>query len=921
MSKTFRHRAPLALTCALAALLPMTAIAQQPVTPDSAAAQAAAASNTPSNSSAAKAEPQSSSKDGKSDNGTEPGAPRTGSQPPLQLAWPAQDFSGNPRQPILRPVYAAPSALGRKRIGLALGGGGALALSEVGVLRWFDEHHIPVDAIAGTSMGSLVGALYATGHSPAQIEELTSDQVFSRVFRLSTDFRQINFRRREDSRFLPGGFNLGLKHGVSFRNGVLLDYGLNEFLNAQFLPYGAAYDFNRTPIPFRCVATDILVGREAVFTQGPLAEAVRASISIPGVFPPLEDGGHIYVDGALTENLPVDVVKNDLHADVIIAVSLPLTPPDKGDTNSLLGILQRSFSVASWSNEVRSRARADVIVEPIAPPGVGAADYAKSQQLAKAGYAAAEKVRDKLLPYRLDEAAWATYLQQRRDRFRGTLGNIAQVNVIAPTHTAANGIRNTVVTLPGKPVDPARIDTAQNEIRSDGRYLSDYYLSNHGQKVDTNVTGPASQDPKIHGRELLHPAERRGPGDSNAALPGVATDASSAGARGEAISNQPVNNTIPVGSRDSKPEKKKKDEPQFELLAPSSAHAVATAAVLPPPGYTPQPHDLDLNLFVRDKASGPPFLLIGGNVVAQTGGIARATIDAVLTQQDFGGYRSELRTTMRFGFLTFLEPEYYKRLTARGLFVAPRFTLLRTPVYIWNDQKKIAERQQLNVGGGLDAGYTASRFTEWRLGWQGNTTHWTTQTGSDGLPDFNGTQQLARLLYRFNGQDRELIPLHGLRAEVNAGYQFHTARSPNAPRIQGLASYFRDIGHGNTLSLYAEGGTFARRNVADPFRFTLGGPLRLSASAFDEYRGTEYWMIRPAYFRRIASLPAPLGQNIYVLGAYEAGQMYSPTTATVTEQDVFFGLAAETPLGAVTFGPAFGDHDHRKLVFTLGRFF
>jgi NTE family protein len=123
------------------------------------------------------------------------------------------------------------------------------------------------------------------------------------------------------------------------------------------------------------------------------------------------------------------------------------------------------------------------------------------------------------------------------------------------------------------------------------------------------------------------------------------------------------------------------------------------------------------------------------------------------------------------------------------------------------------------------------------------------------------------------------------------------------------------------VSLVTEGGTFAGRNVADPFRFTLGGPLRLSASTFEEYRGTDYWLVRPSYFRRIASLPAPLGQNIYVIGTYEAGQMYSPNNATITRQDVFFGLAAETPLGAVTFGPAIGDHDHRKIVFTLGRFF
>ena len=111
------------------------------------------------------------------------------------------------------------------------------------------------------------------------------------------------------------------------------------------------------------------------------------------------------------------------------------------------------------------------------------------------------------------------------------------------------------------------------------------------------------------------------------------------------------------------------------------------------------------------------------------------------------------------------------------------------------------------------------------------------------------------------------------------------------------------------------------RNVADPFRFTLGGPLRLTASSFEEYRGTDYALARPAYSAAFANLPTPLGQSIYVLGTYELGYITARNRANVTQQDVFFGLAAETPLGAITFGPAFGDHDHRKLIFTLGRFF
>lgn len=815
--------------------------------------------------------------------------------------------------------------LGRKRIGLALGGGGALALSEIGVLRWMEENHVPVDVIAGTSMGSLLGALYATGHTPDQMAQLTSDQVFSKVFRLSTDFRALNFRRREDQRFLPGGFNLGLKKGVSVRNGVLLDYGLNQFLNAQFLPYGAEFSFNDLPLPYRCVATDILVGREAVFTQGPLAEAVRASISIPGVFPPLEDGGHIYVDGALTENLPTDIVKRELHADVILAVSLPLTPPDLGDTGSVLGILQRSFSVASWSNEVRSRQLADVIIEPIAPAGVGAADYARADDLAKAGYLAAQKIAPQLLKYRVSDDEWAAYLANRRGRLARTPQNIARVNVIGPDDHNAIGVRDRMLGLPGKKLNTADIEAKLDEVRSDNRFETDYFLTAPGQKVNTDVTGPANIGRKVEGRELLHPDEKRGPGDDT--LPVLVAGQPASGATGNAISTTPVNNTIPVGKRD--PDEPKKKKQQFETVAPASQGKIAIS-VAEKPGYKPGPDDVDLNLWVRDRPGGPPYLLIGGNIVAQTGGTARATVDAVLTGQDFGTYNSEGRMRMRFGYVTELQPEYYRRFGDHRFFIAPRLQFYRAPEYIWANQDRVAERLTQTMGGGLDIGFSQTHFTEWRAGYQVIHQTWTTTTGTDGLPDFQGNSQLARVQYRFNGQDRAMVPRHGLRADISAGYQFNTTHSANAPRLEASGAYFRDIGSGNTLSISAEGGTMFNRNVADPFRFTLGGPLRLSASSFNEYRGTDYVYIRPGYFRRIAELPSPLGQSIYITATYELGRIYAPVGTSagygagqdvIMRQDVFFGLAAETPLGAITLGPAFGAHDHRKLVFTLGRFF
>lgn len=111
------------------------------------------------------------------------------------------------------------------------------------------------------------------------------------------------------------------------------------------------------------------------------------------------------------------------------------------------------------------------------------------------------------------------------------------------------------------------------------------------------------------------------------------------------------------------------------------------------------------------------------------------------------------------------------------------------------------------------------------------------------------------------------------------------------------------------------------RAVAQPFRYTLGGPLRLSAEAIDQVRGTDYWLITPGYMRQVFSLPQPLGQHIYVGGAFEAGQMRSPDGATTTREDLYFGVVAETPLGVITFAPSFGFQGQRKFVFTIGKFF
>jgi len=708
-----------------------------------------------------------------------------------------------------------PTDLPRNRpiIGLAMGGGGAVAMSEIGALQWFDEHRIPVDVIAGTSMGSILAALYSTGKTPEQMQHIMTEESVTNVFRIQSEYASRDFRRREDSRETPNAIGIGLKHGA-FRNALFTDTGLNELLDREFLAYNDQTDFNDLPIPFRCQATDLNDSKSVTFARGSLQDAVRASASIPGVFRPFELNGHQYIDGAILDNLPTQQVKA-MNANVIIALSLPLEPPGKNDLDSIVGVLQRAFAVGIEANEERDRKLANIIIQPDVA-SFSATDYLKTPELAKRGYAAAEAHKAELLPYALSPADWETYIAHRRSKERGPAGTILMVKVKSPNESTSDFVNRKFAPLVNKPLDTKKIDSILADIRSDGRYDADYTVGY----------------------------------DS-------------------AASNRPI-----------------------------------------------------LLVTVANKKTGPPFIDLGFNLAAQTSGVTRATVSTVFLYQDLGNYGSEFRAKVDFGFLTHAEGEYYRKLDYAGFFVAPRISFDRTPYYIYNSNNyRLSERQSQFAGGGGDFGWSDSRRQELRVGWQFDNVQWITTTGSDGMPDYSGNSQRARIRYVFDSQDRALVPRYGIRSVTEFGYLYATPNSPSTPTLYGRLEAAHTFGDKNLILANAEGGTLFNNNVAQPFRYTLGGPLRLAASSIDQYRGTDYMLFTPGYLRRIAKLPAPLGESIYLGGAYEFGQMRAPDASTITRQDVYLGVVAETPFGVFTIGPAVGFNGDFKLNFTIGRLF
>ena len=224
-------------------------------------------------------------------------------------------------------------------------------------------------------------------------------------------------------------------------------------------------------------------------------------------------------------------------------------------------------------------------------------------------------------------------------------------------------------------------------------------------------------------------------------------------------------------------------------------------------------------------------------------------------------------------------------------------------------------------GTGVDLGWSDGRKQELRAGWQFQNINWTVDTGADTLPTYSGNAQKARMQYTFDSQDRALVPEYGVRVHTDLGYLYAAPNSTSAPQLFTELDSSRTFRKKNIFLLKAEGATMFNRDVAQPFRYTLGGPLRLSASAIDQYRGTDYFVAASGYLRRIRSLPAPLNTSLFLGGTYEIGQMRSPDAPTVSRQDVYFGVIAESPLGVISVGPAIGNGGEHKLVFTIGRLF
>lgn len=379
---------------------------------------------------------------------------------------------GQASEPDAR-AKAAPS---RPRVVLVLSGGGARGLAHIGVLKVLRELRVPVDAIAATSMGSIVGGAYAAGRTPEEMEAIVREADWAAIFSDRPPRQDLSFRRKEDDLRFIGQTEFGLsREGLVLPGAAFGSQNVEVFLRHVARPGSGASHLDALPIPLRAVATDLVSGQQVVLRDVPLATAMRASMSVPGAFAPTRIGDRLLGDGGLTRNLPVEVGR-DMGADVIVAVNVgtPLLPREA--LGSAFGVAQQMINILTEQNvasSLRELRPEDILVAPDLA-GITFFDFERAPDLVARGEAATRAVAGRLSRLALDEKAYAAWDSVRRLQSPLADPVIAAVETRGTVRTdpqaLANEVANRTEVVAGSVATPQDYEDAARALYGTGEF-------------------------------------------------------------------------------------------------------------------------------------------------------------------------------------------------------------------------------------------------------------------------------------------------------------------------------------------------------------------------------------------------------------------------------------------------------------------
>jgi len=374
----------------------------------------------------------------------------------------------------------------RPRIGLVLSGGGARGSAHIGVLKVLEELRIPVDIITGTSMGAIVGGFYAAGSSPAELETMVTSMEWSEAFRDRPPLEDLSFRRKEDSANHLIKFDAGIRNGrLALPLGLIQGQNLNFILKSRLIHTASVEDFNRLKIPFRAVAADIVTGESVILGSGDLATAMRASMSIPGVFAPVELGGRLLVDGGIADNLPIEVARK-LGADIVIAVNIGTLRRPREKLDSAMAITAQVMTILIQKNtdeQLATLRKGDILLQP--PLGdIGSSDFDHAATAIRLGEEEARRLAPSLAGLALPSAAYQNWLaSQRREPY--VMPVIAGLSLENTSPIADEVIRAQINTRPG---DTLNLETLEKDLKRiysiDTFEKADFHLRQREGKTD-----------------------------------------------------------------------------------------------------------------------------------------------------------------------------------------------------------------------------------------------------------------------------------------------------------------------------------------------------------------------------------------------------------------------------------------------------
>ncbi len=361
-------------------------------------------------------------------------------------------------------VVTAAAGESRPRIALALSGGGARGAAHIGVLKVLEELRVPIDCIAGTSMGAIVGGAYAAGTPIARLESVIRDTDWRAVFEDTPPRSEVSVRRKEDDYrgLAEGEFGVG-RGGILLPKGVVAGVGIESVLRRLTQPVSDVHDFSRLPIPFRAVATDIVTGEAVVLESGNLSRAMRASMAIPGAVSPVEIDGRLLVDGGVSNNLPIDVARDTCAADVVIAVNIQTPLLKRSEITSAVTVVGQLINFLGKGTVDRQLARLterDILIGPELGD-ITAGSFERTPEAVRAGEDAARASADALRRYGVGEL---TYAATRQSQLRRTteLGVVEAVRFEGLVRSNAEVLENLVQVRPG---DVATEDALARDLR------------------------------------------------------------------------------------------------------------------------------------------------------------------------------------------------------------------------------------------------------------------------------------------------------------------------------------------------------------------------------------------------------------------------------------------------------------------------